>query len=153
MIFNNSGSVINSSEELSTEAQSMIMEGAIMDLTSPEERQAFLENHTEVNAALSDNILLERTIVRLDKNAKISKAQKIAVFTIAKEKKDPKFKKLLTVWRMERFLENYLMKRYGNEALRRAKQSVSNSQHSKSSLIKKVANNLHSQLNGSTVKK
>jgi hypothetical protein len=54
---------------------------------------------------------------------------------------------------MERFLEAFLMKKYGNEAMRRAKKAMYNGQHSSSSIVKKVANNVHSQLNGSVLKK
>jgi hypothetical protein len=108
----------------------------------------FLENQTEVDDALNNNILMEKTIVRLDKKAKLSKATKMAVFTLAKEKNDPKFKMLLTVWKMERYLEAYLVKKYGNEAARRAKKAVSSSANkSAGTIIKKVANRAKDSLN------
>jgi len=146
MLFKNNGLVDNTNEEVSTEAQALIMEAAMLDVLSEGELNAFLENHTEVNAALRDQVLLEKTIVRLDKKAKLSRAQKVAVFTVAKEKNDPKFKKLVTVWRLERFLEQYLFKKYGNEALRRAKKTMMNAGKSQSALVKKVAANVQSQL-------
>lgn len=145
MLFNTTGRTEN--EEISLEAQSLILECALQDELTSEEMEAFLESHTDVNIAQGEEILLEKSIVRLDKKAKLSKAQKMAVFTIAKEKNDPKFKKLLTVWRMERFLEGYLDKKYGNEALRRAKKSVNKAAASKSTVIKKAANNVAKQLN------
>lgn len=135
------------SEEITTEAMAMIMEAAILDQTSPEELQAFLENHTDVNAAIRDEVLVERTIVRLDKTARINQAHKVAVFTVAREKNDPMFKKLLTVWRMERFLEDKLVKKYGNEGMRRARKSVTKSMNSRSNLVKKVATNVNKQFN------
>jgi hypothetical protein len=134
-------------EEMSAEDQALIMEAAILESVTGEELEAFLENQTEVNAAVRDEVVLEKTIVRLDKQAKISKAQKTAVFTIAKEKNDPKYKKLVTVWRMERFLEAELMKKYGNEGMRRAKKAVQNGGKSKSALMKKVARNVGTSLN------
>lgn len=146
MIFNQNGGADNFDAQVTTEAQSLILECALMDISSPAELSAFLENHNEVQGALRDNILLERSIVRLDKKAKLSRAQKMSVFTIAKEKNDPLFKKLLTVWRMERFLEAKLLKKYYSPAMQRAKQSMSNAQKSSSGLIKKVAKTVTNQL-------
>lgn len=140
MLFNKKGNVEGLSEEVSTEATNYIMEAFISDEFTPEELSMFLENSTEVDDAINNNILMEKTIVRLDKKAKLSKARKMAIFTIAKEKNDPKFKKLLTIWKMERFLEDYLEKKYGNEASRRAKKAVTNSANkSAGTMIKKVA--------------
>lgn len=148
MLFDNRGVMESQhSDELSAEAQSLIMEAAITESVSEEELTAFLESNIEVNAAINDNILLERTIVRLDKKAKLTRAQKMAVFTIAKERNDPQLKKLLTVWRMEKYLEGILLKKYGNEALRRARKAVRNSSNSKSKMMKTVASRVKSQLN------
>ena len=140
MLFNNTGVVDNSEEMISTEATNYIMEAFMQDEFTSDEISMFLENKTEVDDAISNNILMERTIVRLDKKAKLAKATKMAVFTIAKEKNDPKFKKLLTVWKMERYLEDYLYNKYGNEAARRAKKAVADSaKKSSGTLIKKAA--------------
>lgn len=140
MLFNKTGAMENSEEVLSTEATNYIMEAFIKDEFTEDEMSMFLENQTEVDDAVANNILMEKTIVRLDKKAKLSKATKMAVFTIAKEKNDPKFKKLLTVWKMERYLEAYLTKKYGNEAARRAKKAVADSaKKSRGTMIKKVA--------------
>ena len=147
MIFNKSGKTDTSTEDLSPESLSLIIESMMKDELSKEELEAFLENSSEVNSAMGDDILLERTIVRMDKYAKLNRAQKIAVFTIAKEKKNPKFKKLLTIWRIERFLENELMKQYGNEGMRRAKASYNKARTSTSKIVKTVANKVHSQFN------
>lgn len=139
MLFNKNGNLNQEEEVLSTEAINYIMEAFVKEEFTPDEMSMFLENQTEIDDAINNNILMEKTIVRLDKKAKLSKARKMAVFTIAKEKNDPKFKKLLTVWKMERFLEDYLDKKYGNEASRRAKKAVSNSAKSSSGTIIKRA--------------
>jgi len=140
MLFNKNGNLNQEEEVLSTEAVNYIMEAFVKEEFTPDEMSMFLENQTEIDDAINNNILMEKTIVRLDKKAKLSKARKMAVFTIAKEKNDPKFKKLLTVWKMERFLEDYLDKKYGNEASRRAKKVVSNSAKSSSgTMIKRAA--------------
>lgn len=150
MLFDNNGHIDN--EHISTEAMNYIMEAVMLEGLTEEEISAFLENQNEVTASINENILMEKTIVRLDKKAKLSKAHKMAIFTIAKEKKDPKYKKLVTLWKMERFIEAYLEKKYGNEALRRAKKAVSKSQKSTSGMVKKAATKVKSQLNGDKIK-
>lgn len=148
MLFNNNGSIDrDESVDMSTDAYNYIMEAMMVDNLSKEELSTFLENRTEVQAAMDENVLLERTIVRLDKHAKLSKARKMAIFTIAKEKNDPRFKKLLKVWKMERYLEAELDKKYGNEASRRAKKAVSKAGNSKANAVKKAAAKAKSQFN------
>lgn len=135
MLFGTSGQINpNNDQSFDAQTEALILEGAIMDLGS-DEIQAMLEDTTDVAAAISENVVLERTIVRLDKKAKQNKARKMAVFAVAKERNDPKFKKLLTVWKWERYLETYLDKKYGNEATRRAKKSLQNASKSNSKLV------------------
>ena len=145
MLFNNVGHIVEE-EEISTEAMAYIIEAAIADLPE-EEISMFLESETEQSAAMEENVLLERTIVRLDKAAKLSKAGKMAIFTVAKEKNDPDFKKLMKIWEMERFLEAKLEKKYGNEGTRRAKKSMSKASNSKSKTVKKAASKAKAQFN------
>jgi hypothetical protein len=148
MLFGSNGSLQPKQEdELSVEDRSLIMEAALLEAAAPEELQAFLENHNEVNAAIRDEVLLEKTIVRLDKKARLTRAEKVAVFAIAKQKNDIDFKKLMTVWRMERYLEGRLMKKYGAQGMRVARQTMQNaSKKSKSPTIKKVTNRITSEL-------
>jgi hypothetical protein len=150
MLFGSNGKLETTSVtegSLTIEDQALILEAAMLDCLSPDELQAFVENHTEVQAALRDEVLLEKTIVRLDKQAKLNRAQKTAVFTVAKERNDPLFKKLITVWRLERYLEGTLLKKYGNEGMRRARTAMSKPAKSKSPSVKKVANRIKNQLN------
>ena len=102
----------------------LIFEAVLADTMTSEEMQSVVESAAETSFLVDNEIVLEKTIVRMDKKAKLQKALKTATFTIAREKNDPKFKKLLTIWRLERALEAYLLKKYHNEALRRAKASV-----------------------------
>lgn len=140
MIFGDTGAPENHIvTEASATDEQLIMEGAMLDVLGTEGIQAFLESSTEVQAALTEEIVTEKTIVRLDRNAQISQATKAAIFTIAREKNDPLMKKLMTIWRMERRLEGQLEKKYGNEARRRAKKAVDKRRRSKSSLIRKVS--------------
>lgn len=142
MLFGNHGLIDPNSQAFDAHTEALILEGALMDLGT-EELQAMLEDTSDIAAAIEEDVVLERTIVRLDKKAKLNKARKMAVFAVAKEKNDPKFKKLLTVWKWERYLEAFLEKKYGNEAMRRAKKTVANKSNSKSNLVqtasKKVA--------------
>ena len=109
---------------VSEEATQLVAEAAIADTLTDTEIEELVESADVCKDMVSNGIVMERSIVRLDKKAKISRAYKTAVFTIAREKKDPKFKKLLTVWKMERTLEAYLMKKYHAEAMKRAKLAV-----------------------------
>lgn len=134
-------------EELSAESHGLLVEAMLMENLNPDELEALLTSHEDVSALAEEEVVTERTIVRLDKNARLSHLQKMSVFTIAKEKNDPMFNKLLTVWRMERYLESVLNKKYGNEALRRARQSVNKSASSRSNTLKTVAKKVNNQFN------
>lgn len=133
MLFGTTGQ-IDPNQNFDAQTEALILEGALMDL-GQEELQAMLEDTSDLAVAVDEDIVLEKTIVRLDKQAKLSKARKMAIFAVAKERNDPKFKKLLTVWKWERFLEAYLEKKYGNEATRRAKKAMSNKTKSQSKMV------------------
>lgn len=152
MLFNtdNQGETVVESQqdmEPSVEAISQIMEAVLSEALSAEEMETFLENHTEVQAVTKEELLLEKSIVRLDKKARLNHAQRMAIFQIAGEKNDPLFKKLLTVWRMERNLEEKLERKYGSEAMRRARVTVQKAASSKSNVVKKAAANVQKQFN------
>ena len=104
--------------------EQLITESVLCDTLSNDELKELTETADVCEELKSLGVVTEKTIVRLDKKAKLSRAFKTAVFTIAREKKDPKFKKLLTVWRMERSLEAFLMKKYQAEGMKRAKLAV-----------------------------
>lgn len=143
MIFGNTGAPASHiSTEATLEDEAIIMEAALYDAMSVEEIQAILESGVEANLALNDEIVTERTIVRLDRKAQISQAKQASIFTIARERNDPDMKRLLTIWRMERRLEAKLEKKYGNEAERRAKKTVEKRRRSKSMLGKRVNMNM-----------
>ena len=134
-------------EEISNDSLSLITEAAIIDACTDEELLAFLESNTEINAMLRQEVLLEKSIVRLDKKARLSKAHSMAVFTIAKEKNDRDYKKLVTLWRMERILEQKLYKKYSSQALTRAKASMKKIAKAPSAIAKKVVNKTNNMLN------
>ena len=137
MIFDNNGLIIdNYSNE--TETNALIIECAILDTFSNEEIENLTENTYDLGKAINEDILVERSIVRLDKEAKKNKAYKMAIFQIAKEKNDRDFKKLLTLWKLERFIEAKLEKRYSAQAKQLAKQAMKKSKNTKSKAVGKA---------------
>lgn len=154
MLFNRNGqTTVLENTDLAPEEESLIMEAALCEGLSNEELETFLENSMEVNDAIRMDIVQEKSIVRLDKKAKLQRSYMAAIFTIAKRKKDKKFKKLQTLWKMETAIEKYLIKRYGNEAMRQAKKSMQNAKKSNSQLVKKAVANVNKSLNGGKVVK
>lgn len=111
------------------------------DMIGDDEIAVFKES-TDVDIALDECYFTERTIVKFDKAARKSQLKKVAVFAIAKEKKDPLYKKLNTVWKLERNLEAKLYQKYGVQADARVRQYISNAKRSKSSMIKNIAKKL-----------
>jgi hypothetical protein len=135
MLFNEKG-VQAEEEKVPAEALSLIFEQMLKDNLTDEEKEEFINNVSEVNECIREGIITEKTIVRLDPKAKLSKRKKIAIYTIAREKDDPLFKKLLTVWRLERHLQARLTKKYGMEGTKRAKKAAS--QKSSSPTVKRA---------------
>ena len=147
MLFGKDGEIIDNFEN-ENEASSMVIECALMDTFSSEEINDLLENNMyDLDKACNEGVLCERTIVRLDKHAKKTKAEKMAEFQIAKEKNDRDFKKLLTIWKLERFLEEKIYTRYGAQAKTLAKQKLKETKNTKSKAVKKASEKVHNLLN------
>jgi hypothetical protein len=146
MLFNFNGES-DKELELTTESAQLINEMILIEGLTDEELEEFLGNSEDVNTAIGENLLTERTIVRLDKKAKLSKAIKSAEFAIAKEKSDRDFKKLVTIWKMERFLEAKIHKKYYNEAVRRAKKQQQEAAKSRSNIVQKASAKTKSMFN------
>lgn len=149
MLFNHLGKFDNNddSAEIVKESAVAINEAILLEGLTKEELQTFLESSHECNTAVEEEILEERSIVKLDKKAKLSKATKTAIYTIAKEKKDPLFKKLITLWKMERIIEKKLEKKYKGPAAQRAKKQIAASSKSKSNLVKKATEKAKQMIN------
>ena len=152
MIFDDKGFMIDEYDN-ETEVNAMIIECAIIDAFSSEELEAMTENTYDLGKAINEDILVERSIVRLDKEAKKSRAFKMAIFQSAKEKGDRDFKKLLTLWKLERFIEAKLEKRYAAQAKQLAKQAMKNSKNTKSKAVGKAVNKANLLLGDGKVKK
>jgi hypothetical protein len=152
MIFDNNGLIINEYDN-ETEVNALIIECAILDTFSNEEIESLTENTYDLGKAINEDILVERSIVRLDKEAKKNKAYKMAIFQIAKEKNDRDFKKLLTLWKLERFIEAKLEKRYAAQAKQLAKQAMKKSKNTKSKAVGKAVNKANLLLGDGKVNK
>lgn len=136
-------------EEPTMESIHIMNEVSLLEAFMDEGINELLENATgEVTEMLQTGFVSESTLVRLDKKARISQLQKAAVFTLAREKGDPKFKKLMTVWKMERRLESDLMKKYGNEGMRRAKRHAQQNYRQRGKFFKKIDNNTSKKMSG-----
>ena len=108
---------------------------------SGDEADGFVES-VNCDAAISDGFMTERTIVKFDKRARYAQLHKVAVLAIAKEKKDPLYKKLVTAWRIEKTIEARLVEKYGAAANSRVRVYLQKARQSKSAPIKKAAENM-----------
>ena len=144
MIFDDNGLIINEFDN-ETEVNALIIECALLDAFSNEEIESLTENTYDLGKAVNEDILVERSIVRLDKVAKMNKAYKMAIFQIAKEKGDRDFKKLLTLWKLE--------KRYAAQANQLAKQAMKKSKNTKSKAVGKAVAKANLLIGDGKVKK
>ena len=103
---------------------------------------AVLKESIDADILCTESYLNERTIVKLDKGAKRKQLIKVASLTIAKEKKDPLYKKLMTVWKMERALEAKIYAKYEAQSKQRANKYLKNAKNSKSPLLKKAVSKI-----------
>lgn len=87
-----------------------------------------------------DAPILEVSIVRLDKKAKKQKAYKLAILQCAKDDDNKDYKKLETIWRMEKYLMRRLEKKYAARARSRMKQTASKTKTSNHPTVKKAGN-------------
>ena len=116
-----------------------LAEGMFLANLNPDELRDLCENTKEMNTLIEEGILSEKTIVKFDKNAKLSRAESQAVIAIAREKKDKDFNRLIRCWKQRKILLERLNKKYGSQAKIRAKQMIKNANKSKSPTAKKVA--------------
>lgn len=141
-IWDDNGNIVEyDNYELSPEESALVVEAAIIDTLSNEEIESILENYLpDFYKAVDEDIVQERSIVRLDKTAKLSKATRVAEYNMAKKKNDPLFKKLMTLWAAERYITDKLHQRYGMKAKSEAKKAVAQAGRSKSNVMQKVMN-------------
>ena len=108
------------------------------DALSAEECAAFKES-VESDIAISEGFFTERTIVKFDKNARLSQLRRVSALALAKQANDPLFKKLNKVWKMERMLESKIYSKYKSKADQRARKLYANLKKSKSKTLSAAA--------------
>ena len=112
-------------EKLNKAEESAMAACALMDFLAPTEISELAESASEMEETGEIlGVAMEKTIIRMDKKARLKHLSKQAVFTEARKANDPKFKKLLTLWKMERAIEAELQKKYKSRADKRAKEQI-----------------------------
>ena len=82
------------------------------------------------------SIVTEKNIVKLDKNAKFSRAYKVGVLQCAAEDNRKEYQKLRKLWKMEATLFKKLEKFYRNKALAKAREATRKAKRSTSPVAK-----------------
>ena len=99
------------------------LEACIVDEVShlsDEKIQEFCQS-PEAEALVEAGVMRKKTLVRLSKKDDFSRRRTMAAFTIAREKKDPLWSKLVKNRVQERKLIGEIVKKYGSKADRVAK--------------------------------
>lgn len=109
---------------------------------SEEEIKEFT-NSLDGEIAEQEGFITERTIVRFDKNARKAQLYEVAIAAVGREKNDPDWRKLQTVYKMERKLKARLRKKYNALAMRKVKEYLDRARKSKSGVLAKLAAKLH----------
>lgn len=141
-----SGSVLESADQISStvslsmsdEDYAQLMAVGMESVMTDEE----IDNFIEVSESMLLEPVEERTIVKLDKRAKKNKLYKAALYQEAKEKNDPDYKKLVTLWKMTNYLTKKLEKKHGTKAKSRMKEMEKKAKTSKANPIKAMADKL-----------
>lgn len=106
-----------------------------------EQCREFVES-MDSDIAVNEGFLTEKTIIKFDKNAKRAQLYEVAVAAVAREKKDPLYKKLQTVYKMERIIKAKLRKKYHSQAQQKVKEYLARAKKSKSGILSRIANKI-----------
>jgi hypothetical protein len=121
-------------ENETLEGDQLIAEALILEAA---EEGDFSED--DIDQLISENLLSERNIVRLDKKARKSHAIDKSVLVLAKENNDPLYKRLVKNWKQRRMIRAKLKQKYGSKAIARARKIQSKSRNK---AFKKVASKI-----------
>ena len=107
--------------------ESICANAYLMDIASQDEICDLAESYDEMDN-ISDlmGMAMETSIVRLDRKSRLKHLRKANVLNLARKSNNAKYKKLLTIWKMERELESDLDKIYGSKATTLANQQIRN---------------------------
>lgn len=137
-------------DEPLTPAESNNVDGVIDAVATPlllreslnEDEIMEFVNSMDSDIAVSEGFLMEKTIIKFDKKAKKAQLYEVAVAAVAREKKDPLYKKLNTVYKMERILKAKLRKKYNSQAQQKVKEYLARAKRSKSGILSRIANKI-----------
>ena len=137
-------------DEPLTPAESNNVDGVIDAVATPlllreslnEDEIMEFVNSMDSDIAVSEGFLMEKTIIKFDKKAKKAQLYEVAVAAVAREKKDPLYKKLNTVYKMERILKAKLRKKYNSQAQQKVKEYLTRAKRSKSGILSRIANKI-----------
>jgi hypothetical protein len=110
----------------------------IQNELNEDEIKEFVES-VDSDIAVNEGFLTEKTIVKFDKHAKKAQLYEVAVAAVAREHKDPLFKKLETTYKIERTIKAKLRKKYNAEAQRKVKEYLARAKKSKSGILSRIA--------------
>lgn len=102
-------------DEFTEELEKVVKEAFILMETKSSEVEQF-KNSQERKDLEEEGVVTERTIVKLDKKAKLAQLEKIAILQLAKEAGDKYFKKFVTWKKTEKMLEEKMSQKYGAKA-------------------------------------
>lgn len=120
---------------MNTVATPMLLADELKDNDAMKE---FVES-IDSDIAIAEGFLTEKTIIKFDKNAKRAQLYEVAVAAVAREKNDPLYRKLETVYKMERILKAKLRKKYHSQANAKVKEYLARAKKSKSGLLSRIA--------------
>ena len=112
--------------ESMTESQmAQIMQVAMEDVAVEDMMESVLVDEDSLLEGVlpEDAVVMEKTIVRMDKAAKKQRAYKLAILQCAKDDDNKDYKKLETIWKMEKYLMRRLEKKYAARARSRMHQT------------------------------
>lgn len=139
------GSVLESAEDnaileaVSDEAMAQLQAVLLEDTLSETEMSALLE---ECEKTTGMEPVEERTIVKLDRRAKRNRDYKLSILQVAKEMGLPSYKKIITLWEMERYLMDDMEKKCATKAKARMKTMGKKSEKGDSPIKKAISNAL-----------
>ena len=113
--------------ESMTEAQmAQIMQIAMEDVAMEELSETVASDEASLLEGVlpEDAVVMEKTIVRMDKAAKKQRAYKLAILQCAKDDDNKDYKRLETIWKMEKYLMRRLEKKYAARAKSRMHQTA-----------------------------
>lgn len=112
-------------ESITETQMAQLIEMAIQDIAVEEMMESLTTDDTLLMEGVlpEDAVVMEKTIVRMDKAAKKQKAYKLAILQCAKDDDNKDYKKLETLWKMSKYLMRRLEKRYSTRAKSRMNQA------------------------------